>query len=171
MNTLDIAIVAVVALLTLFGLRKGFIVSLATLAGLLLGIYLAIHFSHYAAGVIARHFHPSSFWLPGLAYGTTFLVVLVGVYFIGKMVEKLVEMAGMSVLNHLGGALLGFAKGVLIMSAVLYLIALADPKETVIKPNTKDRSMFYRPVAAIVPMLLKMTDGRIGEWKDKRIDR
>jgi membrane protein required for colicin V production len=157
MNTLDIVILVVVALLTLYGLKKGFIVSLATLAGLLLGIYLAIHFSHYAAGLIERNFHPSSFWLPALAYSATFLVVLIVVYFIGKMVEKLVEAAGMSILNHLGGALLGFAKGVLIMSAVLYLIALADPKETLISAPSKQRSMFYAPVAAIVPMILKWT--------------
>jgi len=157
MNTLDIVILVVVALLTLYGLKKGFIVSLATLAGLLLGIYLAIHFSHYAAGLIERNFHPSSFWLPALAYSATFLVVLIVVYFIGKMVEKLVEAAGMSILNHLGGALLGFAKGVLIMSAVLYLIALADPKETLISAPSKQRSMYYAPVAAIVPMILKWT--------------
>jgi membrane protein required for colicin V production len=157
MNTLDIVILVVVALLTLFGLKKGFIISLATLAGLLLGIYVAVHFSHYAAGVIARNFHPSSSWLPALAYGTTFLIVLIGVYFIGKMVEKLVEIAGMSILNHLGGALLGFAKGVLIMSTVFYLIVLADPQETLISRPLKDRSLFYKPVAQIVPMLLKMS--------------
>ena len=157
MNTLDIVILAVVALLTLFGLKKGFIISLATLAGLLLGIYLAIHFSHYAAGVIEQNFHPSSFWLPALAYAATFLVVLLGVYFIGKMVEKLVEATGMGILNHIGGALLGFAKGVLIMSAIIYLIALADPKETMISQPVKQKSMFYRPVAAVVPLLLKWT--------------
>lgn len=162
MNTLDLIIIVVVALLTALGLRKGFIVSLATLAGLLLGVWLAIHFSHYAAGVIERNFHPSSFWLPAMAYAATFLTVLIGVFFVGKLVEKLVEAAGMSILNHLGGALLGFAKGVLIVSAVFYLIALADPKETVIRQNTKQKSMFYRPVAAVVPMILKMTD----KWMD-----
>jgi membrane protein required for colicin V production len=158
MNTLDIVILVIVSLLTLFGLKKGFIISLATLAGLLLGIYFAIHFSHYAAGLLERNFHPSSFWLPALAYGSTFLVVLIGVYFIGKMVEKLVEMAGMSILNHLGGALLGFAKGVLIMSTVFYLIVLADPKETLIGRPAKDKSLFYRPVAAVVPKVLQMID-------------
>jgi len=157
MNTLDLVILVVVSLLTLLGLRKGFIVSLATLAGLLLGIWLAIHFSHYAAGLIERNFQPSSFWLPALAYSATFLAVLIGIYFIGKLVEKLVEAAGMSVLNHIGGALLGFAKGVLIMSAVLYLIALADPNETLISHPAKSRSVFYRPVAAVVPVLLKWT--------------
>ncbi len=157
MNTLDIIILAVVALLTLLGLRKGFIISLATLAGLLLGIYLAMHFSQYAAGVIERNFHPATFWLPILAYAATFLVVLTGVYFIGKLVEKMVEMAGMSILNHLGGALIGFAKGVLIMSAALYLIALADPKETLLSPPAKQKSMFYRPVAAVVPTIMKRT--------------
>jgi membrane protein required for colicin V production len=157
MNTLDIIILVVVALLTLYGLKKGFIISLATLAGLLLGIYLAIHFSHYASGLIEQNFHPSSFWLPALAYSLTFLVVLIGVYLVGKMVEKMVEMAGMSILNHIGGAILGFAKGVLIMSAVLYLIALADPKETLISAPSKQKSIFYRSVAAVVPMLMKWT--------------
>lgn len=161
MNTLDIVILVVVALLTLYGLKKGFIVSLATLAGLLLGIYLAVHFSHYAAGLIERNFHPSSFWLPVLAYAGTFLVVLTGVYLVGKMVEKMVEAAGMSILNHLGGAILGFAKGVLIMSAALYLIALADPKETLIPAPTKQKSIFYPQVAAVVPMILKWTKFKI----------
>jgi membrane protein required for colicin V production len=157
MNTLDIVILVIVSLLTLLGLKKGFIISLATLAGLLLGIYLAIHFSHYAAGVIDRNFHPGSFWLPALAYGLTFLVVLTGVWFVGKMVEKLVEATGMGVLNHIGGALLGFVKGVLIMSAILYLIALADPKGTILNPKIKETSIFYRPVAAIIPALIKLT--------------
>ena len=74
-----------------------------------------------------------------------------------QMVEKLVEATGMGILNHIGGALLGFAKGVLIMSAILYLIALADPKETMISQPAKQKSMFYRPVAAVVPLLLKWT--------------
>lgn len=157
MNYLDLIILTGVALLTFFGLRKGFIVTLATLAGLLLGIYAAVYFSHFAAGFIERNFHPSTFWMPALAYGVTFLVVLTGVYIVGKLVEKLVEMTGMSFLNHIGGALLGFVKGVLILSAVFYLIGLADPKEQIISKPAKEKSMFYRPVAAVVPVLLIRT--------------
>lgn len=156
MNTLDIVILVIVALLTVFGLKKGFIISLATLAGLVLGIYLAIHFSNYAGGVIERHFNPSSFWLPALAYAATFLTVLLGVYFVGKLVEKMVEAVGMSVLNHIGGALLGFAKGVLILSAAFYLLSLADPKGNLIKIETREQSHFYKPVSHVVPMLMKL---------------
>ena len=155
MNTLDIVILAVVGLFTLLGLKKGFIVTLATLAGLFLGIYLAIHFSDYASGIIERNFHPSSCWLPALAYAATFLVVLIGIYLIGKLVENLVEKTGMGVLNHIGGALLGFAKGVLIMGAIFYLINLADPGGKMISPSSKEHAIFYQPVAKVVSLLIE----------------
>lgn len=161
MSTLDLVILVIVAVFALLGLKKGFIVSLATLAGLALGIYLAVHFSHYAAGFIEKQFHPSSFWLPSLAYGLTFLVVLIGVYLVGKMVEKFVELTGMGILNRIGGALLGFVKGVLILSAAFYLIALADPKGMILSKETRGKSIFYEPVERVVPMILKLVGTKV----------
>ena len=44
MNFFDVLIFGFLALFIINGFRKGFIISLASLAALILGIYLAVHF-------------------------------------------------------------------------------------------------------------------------------
>lgn len=156
MNTLDIVILAVTALFTLLGLKKGFIISLATLGGLFLGIYVALHFSNFFSGIIAKTFHPSSAWLPALSFSLTFLAVLIGVYIIGKMVEKAVDMTGMGIINHIAGAILGLAKGVILLSVVFYLITISDPGEKMISHQAKSGSLFYSPVLNVFPSIMKI---------------
>lgn len=156
MNTLDIVILAVTALFTLLGLKKGFIISLATLGGLFLGIYVALHFSNFFSGIIEKAFHPSASWLPAISFALTFLAVLIGVYILGKMVEKLVDMTGMGILNHLAGAILGMAKGIILLSVVFYLIGISDPSEKMIRRETKASSIFYAPVSKVFPLFMKI---------------
>jgi membrane protein required for colicin V production len=155
-NALDIVILVVVALFALYGMKKGFIISLATLAGLLLGLYAALHFSNFFAGVIRSTIHPPPGWIPAISFAVTFLVVLIGVYFLGKSLEKLVDMVGMGILNHAAGAALGFAKGVLLLSIAFYLISLADPDGTMISAGMRDKSRFYSPVQKVFPWLMKV---------------
>ncbi len=144
-------------LFAVLGLRKGLVISLATLAGLLLGIYAAIHFSNFFAGLIRDAFHPSASWLPAISFTVTFLVVLIGVYFLGKAIEKLVDVAGMGLLNHVAGALLGIAKGVLLLSVVFYLGHLVDPSGRILHENARKGSLFYAPVAKVFPYLMELT--------------
>jgi membrane protein required for colicin V production len=157
LNTLDIVIVAVAGLFALLGLRKGLVISLATLAGLLLGIWAAIHFSNFFAGLIRDAFHPSAAWLPAIAFTVTFLAVLIGVYFLGKALEKLIKLAGMGILNHAGGALLGLAKGVVLLSVVFFLGGLVDPGGKILSSDTRSHSLFYSPVAKVFPFLMKVS--------------
>ena len=157
MNALDIVILAVVALFTLYGLKKGFIISLATLGGMLLGIYAAILFSNYFSGLFRDAFHPPTAWIPALSFSLTFLVVVIGVYFLGKALESLVNMTGMGIINHAAGAVFGFAKGVLLLSVVFFLIALADQKNTVITPGARSKSLFYNQVKGVFPYLMRIT--------------
>jgi membrane protein required for colicin V production len=57
MNVLDYIILAILLLFLIQGVRKGFIISLATLVALVLGIWAAVHFSNYMDKVLTDHFH------------------------------------------------------------------------------------------------------------------
>ena len=59
MNWLDIVIFCIIGLLVINGIRKGFILSLATLIALVLGIWAAIHYSSYISNFLNKTFHPS----------------------------------------------------------------------------------------------------------------
>ncbi|MEI6898524.1 MAG: CvpA family protein [Bacteroidota bacterium] len=161
MNVLDIILLCFVGLMIFNGIRKGFIISLAGLIALILGIYAAVHFSNYISRILSDNFHPSGTWLPILSFSLTFLIVVILVMLVAKVVEKVVTIAGMGFLNRLAGALFGLLKAVLIASVLLFIITSVDSKEKLITPKTKRESVFFSYVAKTFPRMLKLVGGEI----------
>jgi membrane protein required for colicin V production len=156
MNVVDIILLCFVALLVVNGIRKGFIISLATLMALIVGIYCAVHFSNYISDLLIKHVHPSGTWLPVLSFSITFLIVVILIMLLAKGLEKLVELVGMGLFNRLLGAIFGLIKGILYASIILFIIHCTDPKEKLITKKAKEESIFYKPVALIFPGLMKI---------------
>ena len=161
MNWLDFIILTIVALLVINGVRKGFIISLASLIALALGIYLAVNFSNYLDGVLIENLNPGHKWLPILSFSFTFLVVVIVVMIIAKALEKVVDLVGMGILNHIAGGILGFIKGILFVSVLAFIISSYDPNGKLIKQNVKQESMIYGYVDRVFPFLLKLVGGEI----------
>jgi membrane protein required for colicin V production len=145
MNLLDFLILIPVVWLCIRGFGKGLIIELATLAGLALGILAAYFFADDLEGLLKEYFSFSSDATRIVAYIIIFLLVLLVVYIIGKLVEKSVDLVAMGWLNKLLGAIVGIAKGIILVCIVLFLIEKFDPSQKVIKPNVKEKSMFYGP--------------------------
>jgi len=161
MNVLDIIILCFIGFLVFNGIRKGFIISLASLIALGLGIYAAVHFSNYIEKILADQINPSSSWLPILSFALTFLVVVVLVMLIAKALEKMVDLVGMGILNHIFGGIFGFIKGVLVVSVLLFIITSLDPKEKLITHKTKQESFVYHYVGKVFPYMIKALGGEI----------
>jgi membrane protein required for colicin V production len=161
MNYLDIIILSLVALLVINGAMKGFIISLASLIALALGIYIAVNFSNYIEVVLMDHLHPGRTWLPILSFTITFLIVVIVVMLLGKTLEKLVDLVGMGIINHIFGGIFGLIKGILLVSVLLFIISGYDPKEKLIKPKVKQESMIYGYVSKVFPFMIKVFGGEI----------
>ena len=161
MNYLDILILCFLSLLVLLGVRKGFIISLATLVALILGIWVAIHFSNYISVILEKNLHPSGTWLPILSFTITFLLVIILVMLLAKGLEKLVSIAGMGFLNHLAGGIFGLLKGILFASVLFFIITSFDPKQKLITAKAKEKSLFYGYVGKVFPGLMNLFGGEI----------
>jgi len=161
MNYLDFIILAIVALLVINGVRKGFIISLASLIALALGIYLAVNFSNYLDGILIENLNPSRKWLPILSFTITFLAVVIVVMIIAKALEKVVDLVGMGILNHIAGGIFGLLKAILLISVLAFIISSYDPKGKLIKQKDKKESMIYGYVDRVFPFLLKLVGGEI----------
>jgi membrane protein required for colicin V production len=156
MNVLDIILLCFVALLLVNGIRKGFIISLASLVALVAGIYCAVHFSNYISDILIQHVHPSRSWLPILSFILTFLIVVILIMLLAKGLEKLIELVGMGFFNRLFGAIFGLLKGILLASILLFIINSIDQKENLIHRKAKEESIFYKPVEMIFPKLMQI---------------
>lgn len=150
MNLLDLFILIPIVWLCIRGISKGFVIGLATLIGLVLGILAAYHFSAYAQDLLKEYFTIREQTLKIIAYVLIFLLVMLIVYLIGKAIEKVVDMVAMGWLNKLLGGIIGLAKGVVLVCIILYIFEKADPGEKVIKPQVKEKSMFYQPLMELV---------------------
>jgi len=156
MNYLDIIIFCILGLLVINGIRKGFILSLATLVALVLGIWAAIHFSGYMSNLLVKTVHSSRNWLSILSYVLTFLLVVIGVIIIAKLMEKVVKTVGLGIANRVIGGLFGLLKGILGVSFLLFILVRFDPKEILITHKTKETSFCYPYIEKVFPYYSRM---------------
>ena len=162
MNLFDIILAIPLCWLIFLGWKKGLVCEVAMLAGVLLGVWAAIHLSQNIAPLLGLDSGSSAL----IAFIVTFLVSLILTYLLGKLIEGLMKAAKLSVLNRLAGALLGAAKALVILSVFLSFLLLIDSKEMIVKPETKEKSLLYRPVSSTGDWLTKHLKAYIEEHKE-----
>ncbi len=117
MNWLDIVIIIVVAAAAFGGLIIGLIASALSLAGIIVGVILAgryyLVFSQHLEFIPGEHG-------PQIA---AFVIILVGVMLVALALAMFLRWAlsliKLGWIDHIGGAVLGFASGLLLCGAVL----------------------------------------------------
>ena len=161
MNFIDYSIIIFTILFVINGYRKGIIISLASIIALILGIYAAVYFSNYLDATLMEHLNPSRLWLPILSFTITFMLVVIAILIMAKLAEKVVDVVGFGIINHIGGAVLGFVKGILLISILLFIITSLDPKGKWLTREDKKGSFFYHRVSDVFPRLMKTFGGEI----------
>ncbi len=152
MNYLDIIILCILGILIIHGIWKGFILSLATLVALVLGIWAAIHFSGYISTFLVKIFHPSGAWLTILSYILTFLLVVLVIILIARLLEKVVKTVGLGIPNRIIGGLFGLLKGILVVSFLLFVLVHFDSNDYIITHKTKEASKCYPYIERTFPI-------------------
>jgi len=117
MDWLDIVIIVVVIIATLWGLRIGIIKAVLSLAGLIVGVILA-----------GRYYVPLSEQLAfipqaSIAKIAAFAIILIGIMVIAGVLARFLKWTASILLlgwvNRLGGAVFGFVLGTILCSALL----------------------------------------------------
>jgi membrane protein required for colicin V production len=158
MNVLDIVIAIPLAWGIYRGFKHGLIQELATLIGFVAGIYLGMHLSGLASEWLKVTFGWNTEYLPVVAFALVFILVLLGTWFLGKILSKTAEIIMLGWLNKLLGMIFGLTKWALIIS-FLFSILNGFTKNGSIVPEklTKD-SLFYKPLTALAPVIKDVKD-------------
>jgi len=156
MSTIDIILAVFLLYFAIKGFSSGFLISIATLAGLVLGFYAASHFSEFTATWLQQDMGLKSGNIRLIAYIVTFVVVIVLIFLLGKFLTGVVKTVGLGIVNRLAGALFGLAKGLLIASFLFLLIARIDSKESLLTASQKKGSVLYKPVSAVAPAVIPL---------------
>ena len=132
------------------GYKRGFIMSLFMLLAVIVGLYVAFHFTDVIVDYGNEHFEWSSKYSSPITFLSLFLVVGAGVYFGGKVLESVIKLAKLSVLNSLAGALLGLLQWIYFVGSLLLMLISFDQKEKIISKETKQHSYVLPVITAVL---------------------
>lgn len=145
MSYIDIIIFLFLLYGAIRGFFKGFVIEVATLLGLVLGVYLAMKYSVYTENILRDFLNLSEGYLHPVGWGITFLLVAIVIYLLGKMLTGLVAVVSLGLVNKLAGMMLGIAKYFVIVCILLMIINSLDETFHLMSLESKEKSIFYRP--------------------------
>lgn len=146
MSVIDIALLVFILLGLVRGFMKGLFVEIASLLALILGVYGAIHFSNYAAGILETKTDWSEKTIAITAFAITFVAIVILITLAGKALTKLADFAALGILNKLLGGVFGGLKVALILSVVLNVFDKMNKSLPFVDSQTIEDSMLYSPV-------------------------
>lgn len=155
----DLSLIIVIGGFALFGLWFGFIHTLGSLAGTLVGAYMA-----------SRYYEPMAQWLISITgwQGNTarvvmfilaFLVIsrLVGFAFwlVDRLLSIITRLPFISSINHILGAALGFLEGLLTIGLAIYFIERVPLSTEIMQmiANSKVAAQASRTANVFIPLL------------------
>lgn len=153
MNYFDIIIIIPLLWAAYKGYKKGFVIEVASLVALLLGIWGALKFSGFVTELIIENFETQSKYLPLISFAVTFILIVVGVHFVAKLVDRFVKAIALNFINRIAGAAFGIVKVAFIVSVILSLINQIDKKSDVISEKLVNESLLYKPISDFAPLV------------------
>ena len=151
MNFIDFIIILVIVLFAIQGFRKGLIYEIASLTGLILGIYASFHFSGYIEGYLMEYINIPEKYSAVTAFILIFIVVILLVHLIGKIIEQVVNIIALGLLNKLTGSVFGILKAIIILSLSMLIINHFDNE--LFSKEKKEKSLLYKKIEIVAPLL------------------
>ncbi|MDP2423368.1 MAG: CvpA family protein [Bacteroidales bacterium] len=152
MNHLDIILIIPAAWWIYRGFSKGLIMSIASLAGLVAGIYFSVYFSDLVGNWLTEQMQWHSRYMPQISFAVTFFLVVIVIQIIGHIFHKVADLAMLGLLNRLAGATFGLAKAAIFLGAILFVINTFDVNKKLISEETRSESRLYASLSAVFPL-------------------
>jgi membrane protein required for colicin V production len=149
MNLLDLLLILPVTYGAWVGFKKGFVIEIATLLALILGVWGAITFSDYVGRSLSENTSIDGRYVSMTAFTITFLGIAIGVYFLGKLIEKSINLVAMKPINKIAGLSFGAVKWLFAISVLLVIVEAFDSNSSFVSADSKGNSMLYEPVKTV----------------------
>jgi membrane protein required for colicin V production len=160
MSGLDIAILAVLALSVVWGIWRGFVREILSLAGWVLAFLAA----NAVAGQLGELL-PASWAREELrvliAFVVVFALVLSALTLVAMLISKLFKKAGLGGVDRTLGALFGLARGVVILLVVTLAAGLTSLPRDPLWKRSVGAGMLTRSVLQLRPWLPPRLEGRL----------
>lgn len=176
MNKIDFILAIPLLWGAIIGFKKGFVLELASLAALVLGIFGALSFSDFTAQKLTTYFDITSNYLGLMSFLLTFIGIVFAVFLFAKMLDKALKIVALGLINRLLGLIFGLVKYLLILSFLLYFFENINRKFDLVSQDYKTNSILIDPIQlASKPFSKLLNEFEIPEFdleeKEKVLDK
>jgi membrane protein required for colicin V production len=149
MNWFDLVVAILVIITLLKGFFSGLVMQIASLVGLVLGAIFAGRLSGIIAPWLIELTGAPPHIIGTLSYVVAFLLILIALFFAGKLLQSFVDAIKMNTLNRLAGALFFCAKWIILFSILMNLIVELDRNKRIITEDVRKNTYTYPVVIEI----------------------
>lgn len=146
MNKLDVFILIIIIIPVLFGFKKGFLKSILSLLGIILGFYLALKYYSFISFSVNRLVHNNQF-SNIISFTGIFILIYVIAFYAAKKISQ--HNLFTKTIDKIAGILLGFLKGLILASIFVIIIK----SFSLFNENTIKESKLYVFVYDIAPRI------------------
>lgn len=154
MIKLDILLTILLLVGLVRGFIKGFIFEIAVLGTLFICYFLGFRAAHYTGEYLSKITEMKPATLHYISLVTAWIGISVGVFFLAKLFEGLINIAALGIFNKVAGAVFGLFKYAFIISLILFFTNRFEIKW--LSHDTKAESALYYPLLKIAPALLPL---------------
>ena len=143
MATLDIILLCCFIPGIIRGLSKGFLEQALALAGIVLSVWAAFHFSSLVCTWLKPYVSISETMLNVVSFALILVVISLAVLLVAKLLTKVAELAMLGWLNKILGLVFALAVNALIIGVFIVLFDTINTKFELVKPDVLDASIVY----------------------------
>ena len=143
MATLDIILLICFIPGIIRGLSKGLLEQALALAGVVLSVWAAFHFSSLVCTWLKPYVNISETVLNVVSFALILVVISLAVLLVAKLLTKVAELAMLGWLNKILGLVFALAVNALVIGVFIILFDTINTKFELVKPDVLDASIVY----------------------------
>lgn len=154
MSWLDIVIILILVGAFFRGIQKGLAMQLTGFVAIIAGAIFAGKVANILLPHLMMMMDFSVNVVVVISYIVAFLLIALGIQFIGKMIDSLFVVLHLSFINKILGAALGVLSAAVVLSIFINLVIIIDDEKNIISDKLKSETLFYGHIQAIVPTIV-----------------
>ncbi len=165
MNVLDYIIVVSMIYLIIKGILRGFIGEVASLTGIILGIWLGNVFQPRVTEILEVHI-PFTEFIPLISFAVIFATIFILFNFLGWLLKLLFKKIFLGWLDRSLGAFLAIIKGVIVIYLVFVILTFFIPEKTPLIAESKLAPWITRSYQSMIGLI---SPEYYQNWKERII--
>ena len=154
MNWIDFIVGGIILFGIIRGLMKGLVLEVASLVGVIIGIFIAKMFYVDLAFRLETWLDISLHYAKPLAFVVIFLTMVILAHFVAILISKLVKAIALGWLNKLLGGVFGGFKFIIILSIIITAVEIVNQKAQLISSETIEKSILYKPLEGVLSFVM-----------------